>query len=45
MLADYEMSVRSLGQEISAADAESEAGLGKEYTSASDLLNDIMSEG
>jgi antitoxin ParD1/3/4 len=45
MLADYEMRVRSLRQEISAADAESEAGLGKEYASASDLLNDVMSEG
>lgn len=44
MLADYEMRVRSLRQEISAADAEIEAGLGKEYANANDLLTDVMNE-
>jgi len=45
MLADYEMRVQSLRHAISAADAEIEAGLGKEYASGADLLADLMSEG
>ncbi|MDQ0133437.1 antitoxin ParD1/3/4 [Neorhizobium galegae] len=45
MLADYEMRVRSLRHAISAADAKTEAGLGKEYASGADLLADVMNEG
>ncbi|CDZ71562.1 type II toxin-antitoxin system ParD family antitoxin [Neorhizobium galegae] len=45
MLADYEMRVQSLRHAINAADAEIEAGLGKEYASGADLLADVMNEG
>ncbi len=41
MLADYEFKIQALRQEIDLADAEIEAGLGKEYSSAEELLNDI----
>ncbi|MGK6312710.1 type II toxin-antitoxin system ParD family antitoxin [Neorhizobium sp. DT-125] len=42
MLADYEMRMRSLRQAIHAADAEIEAGQGREYASGADLLADVM---
>jgi antitoxin ParD1/3/4 len=45
MLADYETKIRLLRQDISAADAEIEAGLGKEYANSRDLLRDVMNEG
>ena len=45
MLADYEMRMQSLRQAIHAADAEIEAGLGKEYVSGADLPADVMNEG
>jgi antitoxin ParD1/3/4 len=45
MLADYEMRIQSLRHAISAADAQIEAGLGKEYASGVDLLADVMNEG
>ncbi|MFB9951235.1 type II toxin-antitoxin system ParD family antitoxin [Rhizobium puerariae] len=44
MLADYEMRMQSLRQAIHSADAEIEAGLGKEYASGADLLHDVMNE-
>ena len=44
MLADYEMKMRSLRQEIGLAEAEIAAGLGKVYASGDDLLNDVMNE-
>ena len=44
MLADYEMKMRSLRQEIGLAEAEIAAGLGKVYASGNDLLNDVMNE-
>jgi antitoxin ParD1/3/4 len=44
MLADYEMRVRALRQEISIADAEIEAGLGKKYANGAALLDDVMNE-
>ena len=44
MLADYEMKMRSLRQEIGLAEAEITAGLGKVYASGDDLLNDVMNE-
>lgn len=45
MLADYEMRIQSLRRDIQAADAEIEAGLGREYASGADLLADVMREG
>lgn len=44
MLADHEMKMTALRREIEAADAEIDAGLGKEYRSGADLLNDVMNE-
>ncbi len=44
MLADYEMNMRALRQDISAADAEIAAGRGKEYASGADILHDVMNE-
>ena len=44
MLADYEMKMRSLRQDIGLAEAEIAAGLGKVYASGDDLLNDVMNE-
>lgn len=44
MLADYEMNMRALRQEIGAADAEIAAGRGKEYASGDALLHDVMNE-
>lgn len=45
MLADDEMRAQSLRHAISAADAEIEAGLGREFTSAAELLTDVMADG
>ncbi|OLP59852.1 hypothetical protein BJF93_09575 [Xaviernesmea oryzae] len=45
MLADDDNGVRALRQNISEADAEIEAGLGKEYRSGAELMRDVMSEG
>ncbi|RYC15259.1 type II toxin-antitoxin system ParD family antitoxin [Ciceribacter ferrooxidans] len=45
MLADYELNLRSLRQEISAADAEIAAGRGKEYATGAAILEDVMNEG
>ncbi|MBB4105812.1 type II toxin-antitoxin system ParD family antitoxin [Allorhizobium borbori] len=45
MLADYEIKMRSLRNDIQAADAEIEAGLGKRYINGTDLFNDVMNEG
>ncbi|HBF31810.1 type II toxin-antitoxin system ParD family antitoxin [Rhizobium sp.] len=44
MLADYEINMRSLRQDISAADAQIAAGHGKEYASSAAILNDVMNE-
>ncbi|QLF72070.1 type II toxin-antitoxin system ParD family antitoxin (plasmid) [Peteryoungia desertarenae] len=44
MLADYEMNMRALRQDISAADAEIAAGRGKEYASGADIRHDVMNE-
>ena len=44
MIADYEVKILALRREIGAADKEIAAGLGKEYVSGTDLLNDVMNE-
>lgn len=44
MLADYEFKMQALRREIDKADREIEDGLGKEYTSADDLLADVLNE-
>jgi antitoxin ParD1/3/4 len=44
MLADYEVKIRSLRQDISTADAEIAAGKGKTYASGAELLDDVMNE-
>jgi antitoxin ParD1/3/4 len=45
MLADYEIKMRSLRNDIQAADAEIDAGLGKRYANGRELFNDVMDEG
>jgi antitoxin ParD1/3/4 len=45
MLADYEIKMQALRHDIMAADAEIEAGHGKEYANGADLLQDVMKEG
>ena len=44
MLADYETKIQLLRQDIAAADAEIEAGLGEEYADGGQLLDDVMNE-
>lgn len=44
MLADYEFRLAALRREIEVADREIEAGLGKEYSSADELLQDVLNE-
>lgn len=41
MLADYEIKIRALRQDIGAADAEIAAGHGKEFASGADLLKAV----
>ena len=43
-LADYEFKLAALRREIAIGDAEIDAGLGKEYTSSEELLDDVMNE-
>jgi antitoxin ParD1/3/4 len=38
------MKIHALRHDIMAADAEIEAGLGKEYANGADLLKDVMNE-
>ena len=45
MLADYEIKMRSLSNDIHTANAEIGAGLGKRYANGTDLFNDVMNEG
>ncbi len=44
MLADHEVKISSLRQEISAADAQIAAGKGKTYASGAEILDDVMNE-
>ena len=44
MLADYELKAHALRRDITAAVAEIDAGKGREYTSAAELLADVMKE-
>lgn len=44
MLADYEVKMRSLRQDIGAADAEIAAGRGKTYSSSAEILDEVMEE-
>lgn len=44
MLADYEIKMRALRQDISSADAEIVAGHGKEFTSSAELLKAVTGE-
>ncbi|MBY5461254.1 hypothetical protein EHI47_07060 [Rhizobium leguminosarum] len=44
MLADHELKMQALRKDIQTADAEIEAGLGKEYPSGADLLKDVVNE-
>lgn len=44
MLADYEVKMRSLRQDIGAADAEIAAGRGKVYSSSAEILDEVMEE-
>ncbi|WP_337271026.1 ribbon-helix-helix domain-containing protein [Oryzifoliimicrobium ureilyticus] len=44
MLADHELKMQILRRDIQAADAEIEAGLGKEYATGGDLLKEVMNE-
>ncbi|MGO7689008.1 type II toxin-antitoxin system ParD family antitoxin [Rhizobium ruizarguesonis] len=44
LLADHELKMQVLRKDIQAADAEIEAGLGKEYAAGADLLKDVMNE-
>jgi antitoxin ParD1/3/4 len=37
--------MRSLRNDIQAADAEIDAGLGKRYANGTDLFNEVMNEG
>lgn len=42
MLPDSEIKMQALRRDLVAADAEIEAGLGKEYAHGADLLKDVM---
>jgi antitoxin ParD1/3/4 len=44
MLADHEIRIQALRRDILAADAEIDAGLGKDYVDTGDLLEDVMNE-
>ncbi|WFU09195.1 type II toxin-antitoxin system ParD family antitoxin [Rhizobium sp. CB3090] len=45
MLADHELKMQALRQDISIADAEIKAGLGREYSDSAALLKDVMNDG
>ena len=42
MLPDSEIKMQALRRDLVAADAEIEAGLGKEYANGADLLKEVM---
>lgn len=44
MLADHETRLHSVRQAVAAADQEIEAGLGQRYSSANELLADVMTD-